>query len=244
MAASHKILLVDDNPLVLEMMGRALTREGYYCMLAQSAEQAMVLLNKEIPDIILSDYEMPDINGFDFRQQLITNDVFKNIPFMFLTSINNTDLMLQGINMEAIDYIIKDVPIPVITSKITNVLKTIQEQHERSIAELSKAAVALRLNSVPQDTPDISGFEIKFWHKPYQGYPGGDFIDFIKINERYTFIVLGDVMGKKWGAWFFSFGFLSYIRAAVRLCIYDGDLSTKSIMQKINAVVYHDPVVS
>jgi len=115
MAASHKILLVDDNPLVLEMMGRALTREGYYCMLAQSAEQAMVLLNKEIPDIILSDYEMPDINGFDFRQQLITNDVFKNIPFMFLTSINNTDLMLQGINMEAIDYINEDVPIPVIS---------------------------------------------------------------------------------------------------------------------------------
>jgi sigma-B regulation protein RsbU (phosphoserine phosphatase) len=56
--------------------------------------------------------------------------------------------------------------------------------------------------------------------------------------------VLGDVMGKKWGAWYFSFGFLSYIRAAVRICISEGNFSTKSILQKINDVVYHDPVVN
>jgi sigma-B regulation protein RsbU (phosphoserine phosphatase) len=55
---------------------------------------------------------------------------------------------------------------------------------------------------------------------------------------------LGDVMGKKWGAWYFSFGFLSYIRAAVRICIAEGNFSTKSILQKINDVVYHDPVVN
>jgi sigma-B regulation protein RsbU (phosphoserine phosphatase) len=163
---------------------------------------------------------------------------------MFLTSMNNAELMLEGMNMDAIDYIVKDVPIPVIVSKITNVLNTIREQHERSISELSRAAVALNLNSVPQNTPATNGFALDFWHKPFQNYPGGDFIDFIRIDERYTFIVLGDVMGKKWGAWFFSFGFLSYVRSAVRLCIFDGDLSTKSIMQKINTVVHYDPVVS
>ncbi|QKJ28302.1 fused response regulator/phosphatase [Mucilaginibacter mali] len=244
MPASHKILLVDDNPLVLEMMGRALSREGFICMKANSAMQAMELLEKDVPDIILSDYDMPEMNGFQFRQQLMGNKKFKHIPFMFLTSMNNAELMLEGMNMDAIDYIVKDVPVPVIVSKITNVLNTIREQHERSISELSRAAVALNLNSVPQKVPVLHGFGIDFWHKPYQNYPGGDFIDFIQIDERYTFIVLGDVMGKKWGAWFFSFGFLSYVRSAVRLCIFDGDLSTKSIMQKINSVVHHDPVVS
>lgn len=244
MPSPHKILLVDDNLLVLEMMSKALDREGFRCLKADSAGQAMQLLQKETPDIILSDYDMPQVNGFEFRQQLMNNPDFRNIPFMFLTSMNNTDLMLEGINMEAIDYIIKDVPIPVIVSKITNVLNTIREQHQRSISELSRAAVALHLDSVPQQPPKISGYQVDFWHKPFQGYPGGDFIDFIKIDDRYTFIVLGDVMGKKWGAWFFSFGFLSYIRAAVRLCLYEGDLSTRSILQKINSVVYHDPVVS
>ena len=89
MSPSHKILLVDDNPLVLEVMGKALDKEGFQCMKASSADKAMELLKKETPDIILSDYDMPEVNGFVFRQQLIEDPDFKNIPFMFLTSMNN-----------------------------------------------------------------------------------------------------------------------------------------------------------
>jgi sigma-B regulation protein RsbU (phosphoserine phosphatase) len=244
MPVSKKILLVDDNQLVLEMMGRALDKEGFYCMKAISASEAMDMLSQNKPDIILSDYHMPEMNGFQFRQNLMDMPDYKGIPFMFLTSENDNDLMLEGINLEAVDYILKGTPIPVIVSKINNFLHTIREQHERTLKELSKAAVSLNLTSIPQKNPTIKGFDIDFWHKPFQNYPGGDFIDFITINEQYTFIVLGDVMGKKWGAWYFSFGFLSYIRAAVRICISEGNFSTKSILQKINAVVYHDPVVN
>jgi sigma-B regulation protein RsbU (phosphoserine phosphatase) len=46
MATANKILLVDDNPMVLEMMGRALSREGFICLKADSAKQAMELLDK------------------------------------------------------------------------------------------------------------------------------------------------------------------------------------------------------
>lgn len=244
MAVSKKILLVDDNPLVLEMMGRALNKEGFYCMKANSAAEAMKILAHERPDIILSDYHMPDVDGFAFRQNLIASPQYKDIPFMFLTSEGDKELMLKGINLEAVDYILKDTPLPVVVTKINNFLTTVREQHERTLKELSVAAMALNLHSVPQKLPVIKGFEVDFWHKSFQNYPGGDFIDFIAIDARYTFVILGDVMGKKWGAWYFSFGFLSYIRAAVRICIAEGNFSTKSILQKINAVVYHDPVVN
>ncbi|MBD1391961.1 fused response regulator/phosphatase [Mucilaginibacter glaciei] len=243
MPVSKKILLVDDNRLVLEMMGKALDKEGFYCMKAISAAAALEILIKERPDLILSDYHMPDVNGFQFRQNLIDSE-FRDIPFMFLTSEVDNKLMLEGINLDAVDYILKDTPIPVIVTKIDNFLSTVREQHERTLQELSKAAIALNLNSIPKKIPVVKGFDIDFWHKPYQNYPGGDFIDFITINDRYTFVVLGDVMGKKWGAWYFSFGFLSYIRAAVRICVAEGNYATKSILQKINSVVYHDPVVS
>jgi sigma-B regulation protein RsbU (phosphoserine phosphatase) len=244
MAVSKKILLVDDNPLVLKMMGHALSKEGFYCMKANSAGEAMKILQQERPDVILSDYHMPEVDGFAFRQNLISVPLYKDIPFMFLTSEGDNELMLKGINLEAVDYILKDTPLPILVSKINNFLTTVREQHERTLKELSVAAMALNLHSVPQKLPVIKGFEVDFWHKPFQNYPGGDFIDFITINARYTFVVLGDVMGKKWGAWYFSFGFLSYIRAAVRICIAEGNFSTKSILQKINAVVYHDPVVN
>jgi sigma-B regulation protein RsbU (phosphoserine phosphatase) len=239
-----KILLVDDSPLILMVIGQALEKDGFASSKAANAEEAMTLLKNEIPDLILSDYQMPGTDGFAFRQSLMAIPEYKNIPFMFLTSVTDHAHMIAGISLDAIDYIDKDTPIAFIISKINNYLNSIRERHEHTIRELSSAAMALNLYSVPQETPRIDGFEIDFWHKSFENYPGGDFIDAISINNRYTFIILGDVMGKKWGAWFFSFGYLSYIRAAVRLCVSEGDVSTQSIMQKINQVIYHDPVVS
>jgi sigma-B regulation protein RsbU (phosphoserine phosphatase) len=239
-----KILLVDDSPLILMVIGQALEKDGFASSKAANAEEAMALLKNEIPDLILSDYQMPGTDGFAFRQSLMAIPEYKNIPFMFLTSVTDHAHMIAGISLDAIDYIDKDTPIAFIILKINNYLNSIRERHEHTIRELSSAAMALNLYSVPQETPRIDGFEIDFWHKSFENYPGGDFIDAISINNRYTFIILGDVMGKKWGAWFFSFGYLSYIRAAVRLCVSEGDVSTQSIMQKINQVIYHDPVVS
>ncbi len=239
-----KILLVDDSPLVLLVIGQALEKDGFDSRRAANVAEAMALLKNEVPDLILSDYQMPGTDGFAFRQSLMAIPEYKNIPFMFLTSVTDHAHMIAGMSMDAIDYIDKDTPITFVISKINNYLNSIRERHEHTIKELSSAAMALNLYSVPQETPHIDGFEIDFWHKSFENYPGGDFIDAITINNRYTFIILGDVMGKKWGAWFFSFGYLSYIRAAVRLCVSEGDVSTKSIMQKINSVIYHDPVVS
>lgn len=236
--------MVDDSPLVLKIIGQALEKDGFHCLKAGNVPEAMAHLKNEIPDLILSDYQMPDIDGFAFRQSLMAIAEYRNIPFMFLTSIADHDRMREGMDMEVIDYIIKDTPIALVISKINNFLNSIRERHERTIQELSTVATALNLYSIPQDAPAVNGFDIHFWHRSYQNYPGGDFIDLITIDDQYTFIILGDVMGKKWGAWFFSFGYLSYIRAAVRLCVSEGDLSTKSIMQKINSVIYHDPVVS
>ncbi|MDF3078597.1 MAG: SpoIIE family protein phosphatase [Sphingobacteriaceae bacterium] len=244
MPAEKKILLVDDSFFMLELMGRAMVKEGFYCLKAESVEEAFRILAVEKPDIIISDYEMPVTNGFLFRQKLLEDNSLKDIPFIFFTSFDNEEMMMQGLDLQAVDYIGKDTPIPVIISKVNNLLSTVREQHERSLQELRITAEALNLRSVPQQSPQINGFGIEFWHKTFQNYPGGDFIDFIQVDDQYTFIVLGDVMGKKWGAWFFSFNFLSYIRSAVRLCVLDGNVSTASILQKINNVICLDPVLS
>ncbi len=241
---SKKILLVDDNRLVLALMSKALSKEGFECLKADSALEAIEILKDKIPDLILSDYEMPEMDGFQFRAYLMLDAVLKNIPFIFLTSISDETLMAKGLSLKAIDYILKDTPVHVVVSKINNLLQTVREQHQQSIRELSGIAQALNLRAIPKEIPKLKGFMLDFWHKSYQNYPGGDFIDFIVIDERYACVVLGDVMGKKWGAWFFSFSFLSYIRAAVRLCVFDGDYSTASILKKINKVIYHDPVLS
>ncbi|GLU52450.1 response regulator [Dyadobacter frigoris] len=239
-ASVKKILLVEDNLLFRKVMEASLKKAGYTCVLCDSASAALLLLQHEIPDLILSDYDMPEINGFDFRQAVLLNPNIRDIPFVFLTSFTDNSLVLEGLNMNALDYINKETPLPVIISKLNNIIKSLENEHIRSIRELRIAAETLNVKSIPTSSPTVPGFRIYFWHKGYRGYPGGDFIDFVQVDQRYCFAFLGDIMGKKWKAWFFTFGFLSYIRAAIRFCVLDNDFTLDSIVTKINKLVYLD----
>ncbi|MDQ6479916.1 response regulator [Dyadobacter sp. LHD-138] len=239
-AKVKKILFVEDNLVFRKVMEASLKKAGYVCTLCGSATEALSLLQTEMPDLILSDYEMPEINGFDFRQTVLLNPDIRDIPFVFLTSFTDNSLVLEGLNMNALDYINKETPIPVIISKLNNIIKSLENEHIRSIRELRIAAETLNVKSIPTTNPVVSGFKIDFWHKGYLGYPGGDFIDFIRVDDRYCFALLGDIMGKKWKAWFFTFGFLSYIRAAIRFCALDDDFALDNIVQKINKLVFLD----
>lgn len=237
---AKKIYLVDDNPFFLKILGHAFGNSGFECTLCTSAFQAIENLKNDIPDAILSDYEMPEMNGIEFRKFLITEPDFKDIPFVFLSYITDKELMAEGLDLQAVDYVVKETPVNVIVSKITNLIDTVQKQRELSVLEIKKAAIALNIRTVPHAAPAIKGFGVDFWHRAFQDIPGGDYIDFIPVDERYSFMILGDVMGKKWVAWFFTFTFLSYIRAAIRFGIMDKNLSTAVILQKVNHVICHD----
>jgi len=236
-----KILLVDDSEFFLKMMGRTFENNGFECWFASSAAEALLFLDKNPPpDIILSDYEMPEINGIEFRRLLIDNNKLKDIPFVFLTSATDNELMIEGLDLQAIDYVVKDTPVKVVISKINNILNTIDKQRQLTEQEIKKAAQSLNFKSIPVQSPNINGFKIDFWHRAFDDVPGGDFIDFIQVNSRFNFVVLGDVMGKKWSAWFFTFGFLSYVRSAIRFAVLNGEYSVASILQKVNSVICFD----
>lgn len=239
-AKGNKILLVDDNLLFLNIMVQAFKKTGWECITAYSADEAIEKLETDTPDIILSDYDMPGMNGIEFRRHLMKQDKLKDIPFVFLTYLTDKETIEHGLDLQAIDFIIKNTPINVIISKLNNILLTVNKQRELSTIEVQNAARALNIKSIPSKTPVVTGYNIDFWHNAYHDIPGGDFIDFIQVNERYTFVTLGDIMGKKWMAWYFTFGFLSYVRSAVRFAALDNDFSTASILQKVNSIICLD----
>ena len=235
--------MVDDDIVQLELFKRLLTSNGYNCKIALSVDAAEALLKTERPDLIISDYHMPEKNGFDFRRILLENDLLKEIPFLFLTSVNDNVFIQQGLDLKAIDYISKGTPPKQILSKIDNLMQSVRLHYEKSLGEIKGIAEKLNLRNTPIEAPKLKNYEIKFFNTNYQDHPGGDFIDFIQVNDRYTFVILGDVMGKKWAAWFFSFSFLSYIRAAIRLCVYDGNFSLSEILSKLNRVIHFDELL-
>ena len=235
---------MDDDIVQLRLFEKLLTSNGYTCKIALSVDEAEQHLISDIPDLIISDYQMPVKNGFDFRKKLLGNDLYKSIPFLFLTSVNDDKFVQQGLDLKAIDYISKGTPSAHILSKIDNLMQSVREHYEKSLSEIKIIAEKLNLRNMPKSAPELKNFEISYFNQSYQDHPGGDFIDFIKINDRFTFVVLGDVMGKKWGAWFFSFSFLSYIRSAIRLCVFEGNFSLSEILGKLNRVIHSDEILS
>jgi twitching motility two-component system response regulator PilH len=81
-----KILVVDDEPTVRKLISELLTREGYTVTVAKDGIDAMVLLNKELPDLLVLDVMMPEFNGYDVCFHLKTRPETKNLSIIILTS--------------------------------------------------------------------------------------------------------------------------------------------------------------
>ncbi len=130
-------------------------------------------------------------------------------------------------------------------AKVNTILKSLNKERQKVVSELHQAADSLRAKVVPDKSPEVKGFNINHWHQPYQGIPGGDFLDYFTLDENRIAVILGDVMGKKWGAWYFAFAYASYVRSAMRVVLQTGkEHSPEEILQQVNKSVYDDAKVS
>jgi sigma-B regulation protein RsbU (phosphoserine phosphatase) len=147
--------------------------------------------------------------------------------------------------MEIEDYIVKTESINVIKAKISSVLKTKSKQRSNVINEIQKAVNSTGAKVIPSETPKIEGLEIHQWHETYEGIPGGDFIDYVNLKDKYTAVILGDVMGKKWGAWNFAFAYAGYIRSAARMVLQSSsEITASKLLDEINKAIFEDEKVS
>ncbi|MGV8119050.1 MAG: response regulator [Candidatus Xenobiia bacterium LiM19] len=118
-----KILVVDDqvdNLKILELRIRAL---GYSVMLAQSGIEALEIAKREIPDAVLLDIRMPDIDGFEVCRRLKQDEHLKDIPIIFLTALSDEKALVQGLELGAQDYIVKPFEVQELTARINVALR-------------------------------------------------------------------------------------------------------------------------
>ncbi len=244
-STSNKVLLVDDDQSLIRIFEYNLNKAGFECVIANSAEEAFNKLKSFTPDLILSDIMMPGTDGFQFRKKLLEDETLRTIPFIFLTAKGEESDILEGYELGITDYVVKTSGPKVVVAKVNAILKSLGKERSRVVTELHAAADSLRVKVVPDSAPDINGFNIKHWHKPYQGIPGGDFIDFFPLDQHNLAVILGDVMGKKWGAWFFAFAYAGYVRTALRMVLQRAEeFSPAQILAQVNRSVYDDAKIS
>lgn len=243
--SNYKVLLVEDEESVAKLMLYNLKKAGYQYEWGENGLEGYLLAKSFNPDIIVSDIMMPEVDGYQFRKKLLDDPKLKLIPFIFLSAKGDESDILNGYELSIEDYIVKTSGSKVILAKIGALLKSSQKEREKAVNEVHEAATSMGAKVVPDESPQFEGFTIEHWHVPFQNIPGGDFIDYFKVDDDNMVVVLGDIMGKKWGAWYFAVAYAGYVRSAIRMVLdSDTELSPSSILDRVNNAIYKDERIS
>jgi signal transduction histidine kinase len=102
-----KVLMVDDTPANIDVLRKALVNEGYQLFFANSGKKAIKIANRALPDLILLDVMMPNMNGYETCKRLKQTEATQNISIIFLTAKNQPENIKEGFELGAVDYIYK-----------------------------------------------------------------------------------------------------------------------------------------
>jgi putative two-component system response regulator len=129
-----KIVLVDDNITILTM-GSFILTEKYDIFTVPSGEKLFKLLEKILPDLILLDVEMPEMNGYEVIKKLKADTHSAGIPVIFLTAKNDMGSELEGLTLGAIDYLSKPFSPPLLLKRIE--LHLLVEAQKRELLDFN-----------------------------------------------------------------------------------------------------------
>jgi twitching motility two-component system response regulator PilH len=113
-----KVLIVDDSPTERYFLTELLTKNGFNVSAAENAEEALIKLKSQTPDLILMDVVMPGQNGFQLTRQISRDPATQNIPVIMCTSKNQQTDRIWGLRQGARDYITKPVRAEELLGKI------------------------------------------------------------------------------------------------------------------------------
>jgi len=120
--AGEHILIVEDDPSVQTLLGKALTAQGYRVTHANDGVQGLTALEQDQPDLIICDIMMPRLDGMTFVKAIKSNEGTRAVPVIFLTAKNDPRSVVEGINVGAKYYVTKPFQLDEILSKVKKVL--------------------------------------------------------------------------------------------------------------------------
>jgi two-component system alkaline phosphatase synthesis response regulator PhoP len=121
--SDYKILLVDDEPDILEFLGYNLKKEGYNVYTANNGKEAIAVAKKENPHVIILDVMMPDMDGIETCREIRELPGLKDVMIAFLTARNEDYSQIAGFEVGADDYINKPIKPRVLVSRIKALLR-------------------------------------------------------------------------------------------------------------------------
>ena len=136
------ILVVDDTPTNLDIMREVLSPH-YRVRLAKNGREALILSQKQLPDLILLDIMMPDMDGYEVCRRLKSNPMLADIPVIFVTAMSEQDDERKGFDVGAVDYITKPIRPAIVLARVKTHL-SLHNQHVMLEAKVEQRTEELR----------------------------------------------------------------------------------------------------
>lgn len=156
MEGSYKILIVDDEPDILDFMRYNLEKEGYQTETAENGKVALKKARSFKPHVVLLDIMMPELDGIETCRELRADDEFKNTIIAFLTARSEDYSQIAGFDVGADDYITKPIKPRVLISRIKALLRRLQSDHQEEPIEIGGLEIDREKYLVRQDGREIN----------------------------------------------------------------------------------------
>jgi two-component system alkaline phosphatase synthesis response regulator PhoP len=160
-----KILLIDDEPDILEFLKYNLEQEDFEVLMSTNGKDALKKIS-ELPDLIVLDIMMPEMDGFELYEQIKNNQKFQEIPIIFLTAKSGETDEIKGLNLGASDYIQKPISPKKLIARIkSNLRKASSSEKKEKIKELKIGPLVI---DVEQFTVKVDNKQKFFPRKEFQ----------------------------------------------------------------------------
>jgi len=202
----RKILVADDDATTLLVITKLLERTGYDVIAVHDGLEAIASLENSLPDIIVTDMNMPNLDGIEVIRIVKSLPEYVDIPVLILTAEDSPDILRNTFDLGATDYIRKPIAEVELLARISAAvrLKVEMDQRKQKEIELQANLVAMRKDleaagkvqrsMLPKTNIMIAGIEVA-WHFRPSDNVGGDILNFFPLNNHQVAFYILDVSG-------------------------------------------------
>ena len=216
-----KILIVDDDLILRQVLQNSLGQKGYQVISVGSAQEALTKFSQDIPDIIVSDVSMPKMDGFEFCRQLRSQTSGKLIPFIFLSAKDELEDRIQGHTIGADSYLTKPFEMKELLANIEALIERSRRVHAEivhlieqlvnshhpteivtsighystKVRQNAEATPKNQSSSTPDPLPLTPAEERVFW-ETIQGYTNKQISERLFISPRTVQTHLSNILNK------------------------------------------------
>ena len=214
-----RVLVVDDVKANVDVLVEAL-RGDYKVSVALDGESALRVVEKSAPDLVLLDIVMPGIDGYEVCRRLRAAAATRELPVMFLSSLEDVKDKARGFELGANDYLTKPFEMLEVKARVRSLLKAkayadaVKEAAERDL----RIAREIQMGLLPADVPARAkgtGLDIHALLEPAQQV-GGDLYEVLRLGDDRIMVAVGDVSGKGIPAALFMAVTMTLLRSMAR----------------------------